>query len=1640
MNNMKRKLQERATSKQLTVGCKKLLGFVLSVALLLESSGMQAFAAEMQGNISDIPKTISADNLTENDETGSADENPSDEQTGTTDGGDTDIASGKYKGMYWRIDKDGLLTIEGEYQETAQIGTNWHDYYLQIRNAKVTATNVKSTGGWFWNCYNLTTADLSNFDTSMVTNMSSMFRNCYSLTSLDLSNFDTSMVTDMSYMFYGCSDLTSLDISNFDSSMVINSISMLDCCYSLTNLSLSDINGTWCGMDWNIDSTGLLTISGKYQEDAAGQNWCSVAPGIKSARVLATNVTSTNGWFKNCANLTSVDFSNFNTSMVIDMSYMFYGCHSLTSLDLSSFDTSNVTDMSYMFCACYALTSLDVSNFDTHNVTNMFCMFSETFLYGEVPGDYVSALTSLDVSSFDTSKVTNMGGMFSGCKMLTSLDISNFDTSNVTNMRGMFYECSSLTDLKVNNFNGNNVVYMDEMFYECHALTDLNMSNMNLTKLESAQDMLSGCSSLKCINAPINLSIDIILPSIMNDENGQVHIALPREQNTPIKLTKSSESSKDILVSENWHGMDWAIDGEGSLSVSGLCNSSSQEEPAWLDYSHIIKSATVTATNVQTAYCWFSSCYNLQYVNLKEFDTSQITDMEDMFRNCHSLTNLDLSNMNLAMLRSAGDMFYDCNNLECIYSPVNLNINITLPSIMSDEQEKIYIELPREQNTPIKLTKASEDSKDIFVSGNWHGMDWTIDGEGSLSISGLCNNDLGVEPDWLDYSQIISSAKVTATNVHNTEYWFASCYNLHTVDFNEFNTNKVINMREMFNDCRSLINIDLGNMDLTQLNKADRMLYGCSSLESLSTPINLNIDINLPHAMIDTDGNTYTKLPKGLTTSIKLIRPSTGGDTEDKNTIASGKYNGMDWRIDKDGLLTIEGEYQEKNQENDQDNLYTPSWLDYKDEITSTKVSATHVTSTWGWFYGCHKLQKTDFTEFDTSNVTNLGYMFYNCSALTGLDLSDMDLSKLGTADHEDHMLDNCSSLEWINAPTNLSVSISLPHAMSDKNGNAYTALPLNQAVSLKLTCTENFAVTAISGQTYTGKAIKPGITVTYGKRILTPGIDYTVTYKNNTNAAAADSAKAPAVTVKGKGNYADSITQTFAIIAKSLTDANTTVSSMTYTTDGKVKKSIPAVTVDGVKLKAGKDYIAEFPDTVSGAYQQPGRYSVIIKGTGNYQGTVTTAMIILSKDQIQASKLKIGKISACTYTEGTPATPVPIVTYAGKTLVLDKDYTISYRNNDKAGKATLIITGLENADSQGVYVYGTVEKAFSVKGTALNKAKINYDNKAFFTGSAICPAVTLTLNGAALRPGTDYTVSYSNNINAGKATITLTGCGGYTGTVKKTFTIRPVETDANQLEVSFVTGSATASYSQSGAKPAVTVKISGTALQSGKDYAVTYKNNKKVAASDASKAPIIIIKGKGNYKFQKSLAFSIVKKSLNDTDITATAPDTFLGTKGSLLATPIVTDGNGKKLKAGKDYITIGYFINGQEFNGQSKVSSNTSVTVKLRGTGCYTGETEATYRIAARDISKTKVTVSQIEFNGGTTILTDKMIQEGKIKVTDKATGQELVYGTDYIITSYKNNARKGKATLIIQGIGETYGGTKAVKFNIVARKLKR
>ena len=108
-------------------------------------------------------------------------------------------------------------------------------------------TNVDTSGVTdfsycFGGCTKLKALDLSSFDTSSATDMRDMFVGCRSLESLDLSNFDTSNVTNMSSVFYNCPSLETLDISSFNTSNVINMAHMFDGCSSLKEIDVSSFN------------------------------------------------------------------------------------------------------------------------------------------------------------------------------------------------------------------------------------------------------------------------------------------------------------------------------------------------------------------------------------------------------------------------------------------------------------------------------------------------------------------------------------------------------------------------------------------------------------------------------------------------------------------------------------------------------------------------------------------------------------------------------------------------------------------------------------------------------------------------------------------------------------------------------------------------------------------------------------------------------------------------------------------------------------------------------------------------------------------------------------------------------------------------------------------------------------------------------------------------------------------------------------------------------------------------------------------------------------------------------------------------------------------------------------------------------
>ena len=211
----------------------------------------------------------------------------------------------------------------------------------------------------------------------------------------------------------------------------------------------------------NIDIDKKANVT--YEDNGRVLAWLEGSPSNSSKYILhieSNDVIYLQDGFKlsEYANVTTIDFSNADTSMMTNMARMFFNCGSLTNLNLGNmFDTSNVVDMSYMFMGCYCLRSLNLGNmFDTSKVINMAHMF-----------ELCEDLVNLNLGNkFDTSNVVDMSYMFSGLIELESLNLGNkFNTLNVTNMSNMFAGCWSITELDLGKyFDTPKVVDMSWMF------------------------------------------------------------------------------------------------------------------------------------------------------------------------------------------------------------------------------------------------------------------------------------------------------------------------------------------------------------------------------------------------------------------------------------------------------------------------------------------------------------------------------------------------------------------------------------------------------------------------------------------------------------------------------------------------------------------------------------------------------------------------------------------------------------------------------------------------------------------------------------------------------------------------------------------------------------------------------------------------------------------------------------------------------------------------------------------------------------------------------------------------------------------------------------------------------------------------
>ncbi|MBQ1531313.1 MAG: Ig-like domain-containing protein [Solobacterium sp.] len=581
----------------------------------------------------------------------------------------------------------------------------------------------------------------------------------------------------------------------------------------------------------------------------------------------------------------------------------------------------------------------------------------------------------------------------------------------------------------------------------------------------------------------------------------------------------------------------------------------------------------------------------------------------------------------------------------------------------------------------------------------------------------------------------------------------------------------------------------------------------------------------------------------------------------------------------------------------------------------------------------------------------------------------------------------------------------------------------------------------------YNGKAQTFGNLKVYdGNKLLKKNTDYTVRYTDNLHTYGT-----PLLTITGKGNYTETIGIPFVIRQADLAEAAASDLSVTYT--AALKDPSPVVSYNGLKLREGTDYVIENRPFTS-ELEEGGIFELILTGINDFYGT-RTVMMYVSPEAVRTvavSKVSSSKISPVSFVKGQKVDPASLTAagaplsfkYSKKELNEDQ-YTLSVTNDEKPGTAYLVVCGTGIPDESGTAFTGTKKISFKISGPAIQTSIRAAETVFPYDGRTKSLVLLDNETDEVLTDGTDYTITWNKKpVNAGKYTATVKGIT-YTGSMKLAVTVTPV---AENIAYSY------SSQYVKGGNPAVTVRCGGLLLKKGTDYTVTYGKLTGLTQT-------LTIKMKGNYSgtFKETVTFD--PKDLSE--VTMSVKDSAYSSKaGKNYIQPVLTDTNGKVLKAGTDYekpvsgseaytyvkdtqVTVGtgtkavkeYRAAGEAVRKTDIIPAGTMIRVTVQASGNYTGSVSAVYMVISAEnrLTGAKVTVKETyEYTGKALV---PSVNDIEVILKDGT----VLSSEDFEILSVSNNIKPSKkAKVTVRGVnGRGYGGTASGLFTIVRQAME-
>lgn len=360
-------------------------------------------------------------------------------------------------------------------------------------------------------------------------------------------------------------------------------------------------------------------------------------------------------------------------------------------------------------------------------------------------------------------------------------------------------------------------------------------------------------------------------------------------------------------------------------------------------------------------------------------------------------------------------------------------------------------------------------------------------------------------------------------------------------------------------------------------------------------------------------------------------------------------------------------------------------------------------------------------------------------------------------------------------------------------------------------------------------------------------------------------------------------------------------------------------------------------------------------------------------------------------------------VMYGDIELRENYDYTLKYANNTNVGQATVTITGKNN------YYQGTKTVYFNILPKNIENAGITVANVTY-NANEQKPNVTVKDKdrNVNLAKNKDYTVTYQNNVNAGTASVIITGINNYAGTAMQSFTISTL--DITKAKINAIPNQ---SYVGASVTPVPTITYANRQLTNGVDFTVTYSNNNFPGTGKAT------ITGIGNFKGSKELTFKIVG-DISKATVTGLSPITQTGKAITVANFPAFRVSLGKDLVANTDY-TLAY-------------ANNTLpgiATITITGKGSYTGKLTVNFTINKKSSAPSGATkVSGDYVNKKYKKANISSLKKGKKSITVKWKKVKSIKGYQIEYSTSKKFTKKTSKKVLVSKQKKTSTAIKNLK----------